>query len=149
MKEVEKKNLSIRKAAAFYNVPKSTLERHMNAKVNNPETTSLGNFKPALNLSLENQLVEHAKKLQDMFFGLTPKSLCVLAFDIAKANHFDVPFNSANQKARKDWLAAFLKRHQELSIRQPEATSLNRATGFIKVQVNRFFNLLKSILEKM
>ena len=90
MKEVKKKNLSIRKAAAFYNVPKSTLERHVNAKVNNPGTTSLGNFKPALSPSLENQLVEHAKKLQDMFFGLTPESLRVLAFDIAKANHFDV-----------------------------------------------------------
>ena len=68
-----------------------------------------------------------------MFFGLTPESLHVLAFDIAKANHFDVPFNSANQKTGKDWLAAFLKRHPELSIRQPEATSLNRATGFNKV----------------
>ena len=71
-----------------------------------------------------------------------------LAFDIAKANHFDVPFNSANQKAEKGWLAVFLKRHPELSIRQPEATNLNRATGFYKVQVNRFFNLLKSVLEK-
>ena len=62
----------------------------MNAKVNNPGTTSLGNFKSALSPSLENQLVEHAKKLQDMFFELTPESLRVLAFDIAKANHFDV-----------------------------------------------------------
>ena len=44
MEEIKKKNLSIRKAAAFYNVPKSTLERHVNEKVNNPETTSLGNF---------------------------------------------------------------------------------------------------------
>ena len=148
MKKVKKKNISIRKAAAFYNVPKNTLERHINAKVNNPGTTSLGNVKPALSLSLENQLVEHAKKLQDMFFGLTPELLLVLAFDIAKANHFDASFNSANQKAGKDWLAAFLKRHPELSIRQPEATSLNRATGFNKVYVNRFFNLLKFILEK-
>ena len=148
MKNVKKKNLSIRKAAAFYNVPKSTLERHVNANVKNPGTTSLGNFKPALSPSLDNQLVEHAKKLQDMFFGLTSESLHVLAFDIAKANHFDMPFNSAIQKAGKYWLAAFLKCHPELSIRQPEATSLNHATGFNKVQVNRFFNLLKSISEK-
>ena len=76
-------------------------ERHVNAKVNNPGTTSLGHFKTALSPSLENQLVEHVKKLQDMFFGLTPESLRVLAFDIAEANHFDVPFNSANQKAGK------------------------------------------------
>ena len=96
MEEVKKKILSIRKAAAFYNVPKSTLERHVNAKVNNPGTTSLENFKPALSPSLENQLVEHAKKLQNMFFGFTSDSLRELAFDIAKADHFGVPFNSAN-----------------------------------------------------
>ena len=69
MKEVKKKNLLIKKAAAFYNVSKSTLERHVNAKVSNPGTTSLGNFKPAFNPFLKNQLVEHSKKLQDMFFG--------------------------------------------------------------------------------
>ena len=84
MEEVKKKNLSIRKAFAFYNVPKSTLERHVNAKVNNPGTTSLGNFKPAFSPSLGNQLVEHAKKLQDMFFGLSLESLREHALTIAR-----------------------------------------------------------------
>ena len=79
---------------------------------------------------------------------MTPESLHELAFDIAKANHFDVPFSSANQKAKKDWLAVFLKHHPELSIHQPEATSLNHAIGLNKGQVNRFCSLLKSILEK-
>ena len=40
MEEVKKKNLSIVKAGAFYNVPKSTLDEHVNAKVSNPGTTS-------------------------------------------------------------------------------------------------------------
>ena len=96
MEEVKNKNLSIRKAAAFYNVT-STLKRHVTTKVNyNPETTGLGNFKPAISSSLEYQLVKYAKKLQNIFFGLTSESLHELAFDIAKSNYFDVPFNSAN-----------------------------------------------------
>ena len=57
----------------------------MVGKVNNLETTSLENFKPALSSTFKNQLVEHAKKLQDMFFELTSKPLRELAFDIAKA----------------------------------------------------------------
>ena len=36
--------------------------------------------------------------------------------------------------------------YPELSLRQPESTSLARATGFNKVQVNKFFNLLKQII---
>ena len=148
IEEIKKNNLSIGKAATLYNIPKSTLERHVNKKIRNSGTTDLGNFKPALTSSLENQLVEHAKKLQDMFFGLTPESLRELAFDIAKANHINVPFRNANHKAGKDWLAGFLKRHPELSIRQPEATSFNRAIGFNRTQVKRFFDLLKSILQK-
>ena len=40
----------------------------------------------------------------------------------------------------------FFKRHPELSLKQPESTSLARATGFNKVRVNKFFDLLKQII---
>ena len=44
------------------------------------------------------------------------------------------------------WL--FLKRHSELSLRQPEPTSLARATGFNKTQIDRFYSLLKELIEQ-
>lgn len=43
-------------------------------------------------------------------------------------------------------MQGFLARH-DLSIRQPQATSIARAVGFKKLQVQLFFNLYKERLE--
>ena len=50
------------------------------------------------------------------------------------------------KKAGPDWLKYFFKRYPDLSIRQTEPTSLARTTGFNKVQVDRFFQLLRKII---
>ena len=44
--------------------------------------------------------------------------------------------------ADKDWARQFLQRFPELSPRRPKATSLARQSGFNRVQVGRFFELL-------
>uniref|UniRef100_A0A1E1WPD5 HTH CENPB-type domain-containing protein n=1 Tax=Pectinophora gossypiella TaxID=13191 RepID=A0A1E1WPD5_PECGO len=50
--------------------------------------------------------------------------------------------------AGRDWVECFLKRHPELTLRQSAATSLARAIGFNKVQVDRFYENLKELYEK-
>ena len=83
--------------------------------------------------------------MQIRFFGLTPTGLCSLAYQLAKSNNIPVPFNAKKEQAGPSWLEGFLKCHPELSLWQPEATSIARAAGFNRVQVTRFFDLLKEI----
>ena len=48
--------------------------------------------------------------------------------------------------AGKEWFAAFMKRHPEISVRFLEGTSINRATAFNKIAVGKFINNLKPFL---
>lgn len=47
-----------------------------------------------------------------------------------------------------DWIYGFLKRHDNLSVRTPEATSLSRSTSFNKQNVSTFFQNLSSVQDK-
>lgn len=58
------------------------------------------------------------------------------------------PFNKVAEKAGWDWLYSFLERHPQLSLREPEATSLNRIKGFNKTEVKLFFENLGKVLEE-
>jgi hypothetical protein len=52
------------------------------------------------------------------------------------------------QHAPGDWLSSFLKWKNTLSIRSPRATSLGRATSFIKHNVEMFFANFSNIYDK-
>ena len=119
--------------------------RHLKSKVGSPGNANLGRFRTAFSKDTEEDLVKYIKDMQLRFFGLTRDAVCSLAYDYATVNKLNVPFNK-EKKAGPDWLESFLKRHPDLSIRQPESTSLARATEFNIVQVDRFFQLLRKII---
>lgn len=50
--------------------------------------------------------------------------------------------------AGKKWYYAFLKRYPQLNLRQPRATSLNRATAFNKTTVQDFINKLEAVMDE-
>ncbi|KAJ8960097.1 hypothetical protein NQ314_006112 [Rhamnusium bicolor] len=50
------------------------------------------------------------------------------------------------EAAEKDWLAGFIERNSDLSVRQPEATSLSRSTA--KHNINIFFQKLSDLRER-
>ncbi|KAJ4447655.1 uncharacterized protein [Periplaneta americana] len=83
-----------------------------------------------------------------MHYGLAFTDTRKLAYEFAAANNKQLLPNWSEEKmAGKEWLRSFMKRHK-LSLRQPEATSLSRATSFNKFNVDKFFSNLKSTYEK-
>ena len=79
----------------------------------------------------ENDIALYVEKAALLYYGTTPKEIRKLAFQYFVANGVDVPeMWIANEQARPDWFTNFLKRHSNLSLRTPEATSPSRANSF-------------------
>jgi len=81
--------------------------------------------------------------------GLTKKQVRQLAWECAERNNCVYPSGwDDNECAGEDWISGFLKRHQSLSCRKPEATILGRSTSFKKVHVGKFHDNLDEILSR-
>lgn len=133
--------------ARQYQIPKATLKRHLDGvnKFAKGPKKCFGRM-PALPQELENELVAHVLDLEKKLFGITRKSLMKLAYDIARVNGVGQQFN--NETAGKKWYRLFMARHPQLSLRQPEATSAARATGFSREKVTIFYDTLTEIQKK-
>ena len=115
-------------------MPKSTLERHKNKKILTPGC--LERFHPVLNADFEKELVDYCVEMQNRLIGLSVRDLQSMAFHVAEKNHLDHGFD-------KDWVAGFLHRNPEISLRIPEPTSIGRPVGFNAVQIGQFYDLLE------
>ncbi|XP_028130533.2 uncharacterized protein LOC114326374 isoform X3 [Diabrotica virgifera virgifera] len=134
--------MGFKRAANSYGVPKSTLERkvkkaHTNALA--PEAAAvkkLGRYETVFNAEQEKQLVEHALTLKERLLGITLTDIRMLAFELAERNNIKHKFNTEKRMAGKFWLYSFLRRHKELSFRNPEPTKVTRAKGIDRTVVN-------------
>jgi hypothetical protein len=62
-----------------------------------------------------------------------------LAYDYAVTNRMKIPDSwQKNQAAGKQWYYDFVRHNNELSLRNPEATSLFQARGFSRYNVSLF-----------
>lgn len=142
IEDVKTKKLTLGKAAAKYSVPKTTLFKQL--KQEEFKTPKKGRY-AVFNENLEQQLEKYIIDCCKSFYGITPKSLRRIAFQFAEANKLKNNFNKETQLAGKDWYYGFMSRHPSISLRIPEATSLNRITAFNANEVNLFFDQLKMI----
>jgi hypothetical protein len=143
MNAINEKEYSIRGAAVRFGIPYPTLRKHVITQSSKKE---LGRFRPVFSDDMEQQLVKHIQEMDARFYGLTKQDLCTLAYEFANQNNLVHKFQ--NERAGEQWYSNFMQRHPELSLRAPEPTSIARACGFNKPQVQLFFDNLKTIREK-
>lgn len=149
VKSVVYDGLSIRKAAVEKGVSKTALGRYVKNYKDNPNTRMAPNYwhSQVFSTEQETSLADYLIMSSRMFHGLTPSSARRLAFEMAERNNMKFPEKwNETKMAGRDWFTGFLKRHPQLSIRTPEATSLARATAFNRHTVGRFFDLLETVI---
>jgi len=151
IKCVSEGKLSIRLAAERYNVPKSSLHDRVRAVKNCKEVIlqpKLGRFDCTFSDHHAMQLYNHVKELDNRLMPLTRVEFLKLAFDFAEKLKIPHRFNKEKGIAGKDFFYSFTKKYPDIVLRTPESTSISRAVGFNKPQVDRFYDLLNQLLEK-
>lgn len=153
---------SIRRVADQYGIKRSTLQRYaQKQKALLNQGTGLSQeevgmrFSPnyrnsrILDDSQEQLLADYLLRASKMNYGLAPKEAMKLAYEFANINNVKLPASwKLKQASGIEWFRLFMKRHPNLSVRTPEATSLSRATSFNKKNVNDFFENLHEVMTK-
>lgn len=140
-----REGVSMRKVAKETGIPFSTLQRRIKNEAFNPP--KLGRH-AIFTKEQENILTERILLLSNMFHGLTINQLRKTAFQCAENLKLPHNFNKDTRMAGRDWIQGFLKRNLHISVRKPEAISIQRITGFNKTEVTKFFNNLEEVMSK-
>ena len=140
---------SLRKAARNHNIDKMTLKRYIN-KLKSNKLFSMGysSHKIVFIEKMGSDFATHIIDLSERFHGLTSEKVKELAYEFAMVNKINIPDSwKTNKKKGKDWLLSFMAKYK-LSVRQPEATSLGRATGFNAHNVSLFYSNLSDVMSR-
>ena len=88
---------------------------------------------------VEKELFNHIVYIEKSLNGLCTKDVRKLAYEIAESTGIRHSFSKETKMAGKEWLRrGFLTRYPNLSIREPQGTSLARVSGFTKTKVKNF-----------
>ena len=139
--------VSLKKASKDFSIPRTTLRNHLKLKEKGGQFSTKKRGRPTvLSSAQETELVNLILDYEARLFGLTVLDIRRLVYDYCEKNDIKNNFSHTYQCAGEDWARAFIARHPNLSIRKPESVSIFRASGFNKEKVNRFYNVLESIL---
>lgn len=144
--DVISKGISLRKAASEHKVNYKTYVQ-LKRKDGIPEDHTFGYLKTrqVFTKEMESELVDYLTAASKIFHGLTMVELRELAYELAAANNVAMPeVWRENEKAGVDWARGFMDRHRaDISLRCPEATSLQRMSSFNRHNVNTFYDNLE------
>ncbi|CAH1964577.1 unnamed protein product [Acanthoscelides obtectus] len=132
-----------------YNIPKPTLRSHLRTlnKKANENVQSLGRH-TTFSTEIEMELAKHILKLEERLFGVIIRDVRRFSFQVAVRNDIPHRFNINKEMAGKGWYYYFMDQHPELSLRQPEKISMDRATGFNQKNLHEFFDILEKCVDE-
>jgi len=134
------------KASRRYGIPLETVRRKvLIARQGLGVEKKLGRH-TVLTLDEENELCEILTDMESRLYGLTPIDVRRIVYQYCAKNNIRNTFNVTKELAGRYWFSGFLARHSNLSVRQAEAVSIQRAQGFNKPKVDRFYAVLKTIM---
>jgi hypothetical protein len=135
---VRNETMGKNEACRVYNISKPTLLRHLRKEQNMlPFAEKKLGRSSDLPPQIEADLVSHIKSMAEVGFGFTPTDIRKLAFQLAEINKIRTRFDSRSKLAGLDWYYGFMKRHNDISLRSTEPTSLARAGGFNRPVVSK------------
>lgn len=166
MQLVLEEKLSVRQAAEVCGVKHTTLFYRMKkikiepSDLDNPRPTQLKFSVPIKKFASkyssnqvfseveENLLEEYLIKSSSMHYGLTYFHIRTLAYEYATHLGRCPKHWEEKKRAGVEWMKGYMKRHNKLSLRKPENTSLARTVNFNKENVEAFQNNLAQVYEK-
>ena len=143
VKQVLVDKMSKKKAAKLNSIPRPTLIRHLKKVYLGQGVKKMPGRPNILSEEQEEELVCLLQDMECRLFGLTVTDVRRIVYVFCDKNNIANTFNSDDRMAGRNWMKLFLNRHPRLSVRKPEAVSIQRAVGFNKAKVDKFFDLLE------
>ncbi|XP_065662703.1 uncharacterized protein LOC136085333 [Hydra vulgaris] len=147
---VKLKQMFLRKACKNFSVPKDSLHRRVKkpSLESSLHTNLLIRFGKVLSDNQEQDLNKYIKDMDNSFYGLSMMDIRLIVFEFCKKNLIPNLFNKDSKLAGEDFVRGFLKRHPDLSLRKPEAISINRVFDLNKDDIKIYFSNLENLLHK-
>lgn len=142
---VKSGQMSQRKAAETYGIPRRTLRNH----IESGSTEKITGRVPILNKAEEKDLCKRIIRLSQIGMPLTPKIVRKQAYEFCKANNIQNSFSEVKNIAGKKWLRNFINRNPEISVRRVQFLNPARAQKLNKPIVKRHFEALKDIYDEL
>ncbi|KAJ8967132.1 hypothetical protein NQ314_003066, partial [Rhamnusium bicolor] len=148
--EVVNNRSSVNAAAKKYDIPEPTLRRYLKKGGRTRELdehefpVNAGRYKKTFSTGQIEELKQYIVVIDRKAFGLTKSQFGRLCFDFAESKGITHKFNKEKRAAGRDFIEAFMK-ESKLTLRKPEATSVARLMAFNKINVGKFFDVLKDL----
>ena len=134
--EVKKHNMSVRKAARQFAIPRQTLRNRTTGKID-ADCVATGRV-PVLSMEEEAKLVDHLKIMASYGYGYTRQEVADIASDYVvhlQKRIKDSPFTIR-------WFRGFIKRWPELRVLKSQGLEIARAKGAHVANIDKYFKEL-------